>query len=223
MRVVVGRPARQSPVFSADMTYLVINPYWHIPPTIAARDLLPKIQEDIGYLDRQGIRVLENWRKDADTIDPTSVDWQAYDADHFPFKLRQEPGPYNALGRIKFIFPNVFAVYLHDTPNQALFNRRRRIFSSGCIRVESPLDLAEFVLAGDGRWTTEALTAAIDAGVTRTVLLKRPVPVHLLYMTAWVDAAGVTHFRGDVYLRDAALDQALMLRRSRPARELVRR
>jgi murein L,D-transpeptidase YcbB/YkuD len=211
MRVVVGRPARRSPVFSADMTYLVLNPYWNVPPTIAAADLLPRLQRDAAYLSRKEIRVFANWRPDAPEIDPLTVNWHAYRADDFPFKLRQEPGPNNALGRLKFMFPNRFAVYLHDTPNHDLFDRRQRDFSSGCIRVEAPLALAEFVLAGDERWSREALASAIEGKTPMTIRLNAPVPVHLVYLTAWVDGAGNLQFRNDLYHRDLELDRALKL------------
>lgn len=213
MRVVVGRPARRSPVFSANMTYLVVNPYWNVPTSIAVEDILPELQKDVAYLAQRGIRVLQNWGLDAPEVDPATVDWHAYHANRFPFRLRQDPGPNNALGRIKFMFPNPFAVYLHDTPNRSLFKRVQRDFSSGCIRVEAPFVLADFVLAGDQRWTPDALTEAIENGETRTIRLKQPVSVHLLYMTAWADETGVIQFRRDIYDRDRELDRAIGQRR----------
>ncbi len=221
MRVVVGRPARRSPVFSANMTYLVVNPYWNVPTSIAVEDILPELQKDVAYLAQRGIRVFQNWELDAPEIDPTTVDWHAYRANRFPFRLRQNPGPNNALGRIKFMFPNQFAVFLHDTPNRSLFKRVQRDFSSGCIRVEAPFVLADFVLAGDQRWTPNALTQAIKEGETRTIRLKYPVPVHLLYMTAWADEMGVIQFRSDIYDRDRDLDRALSRRRPNPPPEFV--
>ncbi|MGA6925119.1 MAG: L,D-transpeptidase family protein [Desulfosarcina sp.] len=213
MRVVVGRPARRSPVFSASMTYLVINPYWNVPRTIAVEDVLPKIQEDLSYLYRQGIHVFENWDLDAPELDPTTVDWQAYHANRFPFRLRQDPGPSNALGHLKFMFPNRFAVYLHDSPDRSLFNRIQRDFSSGCIRMEKPAELAHFVLLDDPQWTPEALSERIEKGETHTIWLKHPMPVHLVYMTAWVDETGALQFRHDIYDRDQELNRALERRR----------
>ena len=213
MRVVVGRPARRSPVFSASMTYLVVNPYWNVPRTIAVEDILPQLQKDVSYLAQHRIRVFQSWELDAPEIDPATVDWQAYHANRFPFRLRQDPGPYNDLGRIKFMFPNPFAVYLHDTPNRSLFNRVQRDFSSGCIRVEAPSVLANFVLAGDQRWTPSALTEAIEKGEPRTIRLNHPVLVHLLYMTAWTDEKGVIQFRSDIYDRDRDIEHALNQRR----------
>jgi murein L,D-transpeptidase YcbB/YkuD len=213
MRVVVGRPARRSPVFSASMTYLVVNPYWNVPRTIAVEDILPELQKDVSYLAQRGIRVFQSWELNAPEVNPATVDWQAYHANRFPFKLRQDPGPYNDLGRFKFMFPNPFAVYLHDTPNRSLFKRVQRDFSSGCIRVEAPFVLANFVLAGDGRWTSDALSEAIENGETRTIRRKRPIAVHLLYMTAWADETGAIQFRRDIYDRDHDLDRALSRRR----------
>jgi murein L,D-transpeptidase YcbB/YkuD len=216
MRVVVGRPARRSPVFSASMTYMVVNPYWNVPRTIAVEDILPEIQKDVAYLAHRGFHVFQSWELDAPEVDPTSVDWHAFHVNRFPFRLRQDPGPYNALGRIKFMFPNPFAVYLHDTPNRDLFKRVQRDFSSGCIRVEAPVALANFVLAGDKQWTPDALTEAVEKGESQTIRLRRPVPVHLLYMTAWVDEKGVIQFRRDIYDRDRDLSRALGQRRPLP-------
>jgi murein L,D-transpeptidase YcbB/YkuD len=213
MRVVVGRPARRSPVFSARMTHMVINPYWNVPTTIAVEDILPEIQKDNAYLTKRGFRVFTNWTVDAPEVDPTTVDWQAYHANRFPFKIRQDPGPDNELGRIKFMFPNPFAVYLHDTPNRTLFKQAQRDFSSGCIRVEAPVALATFVTAEDKRWTADAILERINTGVTQTVRLKHAIPVHLLYMTAWADETGAVHYRSDIYGRDRELDLALNRRR----------
>ena len=219
MRVVVGRPARRSPVFSASMTYVVINPYWNVPRTIAVEDILPEVRKDVGYLSERGIRVFASWREDAPELDPATVDWQHYDADRFPFRLRQDPGPYNALGRIKFMFPNPFAVYLHDTPNRSLFRRAQRDFSSGCIRVEAPLALAAFVLAANADWPPDRISAQVASGETLTIRLARPLPVHLLYMTAWVDDTGRLQFRRDIYRHDRDLQQAFNRRRPDPARQ----
>jgi murein L,D-transpeptidase YcbB/YkuD len=213
MRVVTGRPYRHTPVFSGTMTYLEINPYWHIPPSIARKDILPKITKNPDYLAEQGIRVFESWKSGAEEIDPDAVDWSKINPKTFPYKLRQDPGPRNALGRIKFMFPNRFSVYLHDTPDKSLFDQTRRTFSSGCVRVDRPMDLADFVLDGDPLWTRDALQAAIESGETRTIRLPRSLPVHILYWTAWIDEEGRIQFRKDVYGRDKLLREAL----NRPA------
>jgi len=209
MRVVVGRPYRRTPVFSAKMTYMVINPYWNIPTSLVFKDLLPKIQKNPNYLAQQGIKVFKGWRKDAPEIDPGTVDWKKIEHQNFPYKLRQDPGPRNALGRIKFIFPNRFAVYLHDTPDRSHFNETHRDFSSGCIRTEKPVDLARYLLGDDDQWPEERLSAAIEAGETTVIELQKPILVHLQYWTAWVDENSRLNFRDDIYSRDRRLDQAL--------------
>ena len=209
MRVVVGQPARRSPVFSSNISHLVVNPYWTVPATIAVEDILPAVQKDTDYLTERGIRVYSTWQADAFEIDPATVNWHAYHKDRFPFTLRQDPGPHNALGHVKFMFPNEFDVYLHDTPDHMIFNRVRRDFSSGCIRVEWPLALAHFVISDDERWTPQRVTELFDSGDTLTIQLEHPVPVHLLYMTAWTDPWGVLQFRSDIYHQDALLDRAL--------------
>lgn len=213
MRVVVGRPARQSPVFSADMTYMVLNPYWNVPHKLAVEDILPKAKKDVNYLIDQHFMVFEGWEEDAEELDPQAIQWGDYNKRQFPFRLRQEPGRKNALGRIKFMFPNRFAVYLHDTPQKSLFARSQRDFSSGCIRLEDARALAGYLLSEDPNWAPEALLAAIAQGSRQVVHVPRPIPVHLHYMTAWVDPDGTLQFREDIYKRDKKLDRAL---RNRP-------
>lgn len=207
-RVVVGRPYRPTPEFSDRIRYLVLNPYWEVPPRLAVQDKLPAIKRDPGYLAAEHLRVLTGWGADARELDPAQIDWQRLRR-HVPYRLRQDPGPWNALGRIKFMFPNAYDVYLHDTPSRGLFAHAERSFSSGCIRVEQALALADWLLQDNPQWTPAALRAAIDSGRTRTVNLRRPVPVYLLYWTAWADRDGRAHFRRDLYQRDAALAGAL--------------
>ena len=209
MRVVVGRPYRRTPVFSAKMTFMVINPYWNIPQRLAIRDVLPKIQKNIHYIEQQNIKVFKDWRKNSVEIDPETIAWNKIEPRNFTYKLRQEPGPRNVLGRMKFIFPNKFAVYLHDTPKRSLFNKNNRDFSSGCIRVEEPISLAVYLLQDDPIWTRERLMQAIENKTPQIVGLKRPITVHLQYWTAWVDETGKLNFRHDIYDRDRPLDRAL--------------
>jgi murein L,D-transpeptidase YcbB/YkuD len=208
-RVVVGSSYRHSPVFSGEMRYIDINPFWNVPPTIAVTDILPKVRKDVGYLAHKNIRVFSNWRDDARELDPNSIDWSTITAADFHFKLRQDPGPGNSLGRIKFMFPNRFSVYLHDTPERQLFDKVNRDFSSGCIRLEDPLDLAAYLLQDDPAWTMQALQAAVDSGKEKIVSLKEPIPIHIQYWTAWVDNQGIVQFRHDVYRRDPPLAKAL--------------
>jgi murein L,D-transpeptidase YcbB/YkuD len=191
------------------MTYLVINPYWDVPHSIAVKDKLPLIQKDPGYLAQQKMRVYQGWGADRREIDPASIDWSKLGPKNFPYRLRQDPGPQNALGRLKFMFPNKYNVYIHDTPSRELFAKTRRTFSSGCIRVEKPLQLAEYLLSGSPAWTRQSLQAAIDRGFEQTVPLPEPIPVHLVYLTAWVDADDVLQLRRDIYNRDAAIETAL--------------
>ncbi|MCG6905987.1 MAG: L,D-transpeptidase family protein [Desulfobacteraceae bacterium] len=209
MRVIVGEAYQRTPVFSREMRYLEINPYWNVPDSIAVAEYLPKIRRDPAYVAANHFQLLADWRSDSAVIDPFGVDWDAVSADRFPGRLRQLPGPWNALGRIKFMFPNPFNVYLHDTPGRGLFNRRQRALSHGCIRLEKPLELASFVLEGTPGWDLPAIRAAVDGGLRQTVRPLKGCTVHLLYWTAWVDADGTVNFREDVYERDGVLWAAL--------------
>jgi len=217
MRVVVGLPYHHTPVFSDTMRYLVLNPYWQVPHDIAAEDLLPRIQRDPSYLAQQKLRVFRGWGPEAREVDPATVDWSTITLDNFPFRLCQDPGPINALGRIKFMFLNKFNVYLHDTPSRPLFEQTRRDFSHGCIRIQQPIELAVYLLRQDPRWDRDALLRALDDAVDRIVPLPEPIPIHLLYWTAWADGDRTIQFRRDIYGQDAPLLEAL---RARPlARE----
>ncbi len=209
MKVVVGRPYRSTPVFSGAMRYLVLNPYWDVPTSLAVEDKLPLIREDPGYLGAMGIRVYAG-SGGQPPIDPATIDWASLGPGNFPYRLRQSPGPRNALGRVKFMFPNRFNVYLHDTPERGLFARAERGFSSGCIRIEKPLELAEHLLAGLPEWDRARIDRVLASGRETVVTLPEPVPVHLLYLTAWADAGGTVHFRRDLYGRDGPLLSALV-------------
>ncbi len=209
MPVIVGRDYRETPVFGAEMTYLVLNPTWTIPPKLAIEDILHKVQEDSEYLATKEIRVFSNWTENAVEVDPATIDWSLIKVDHFPYMLRQDPSPSNSLGRIAFMLPNEYAIYLHDTPERWLFERAERTFSSGCIRLADPLALAEYLLTGEEEWNREGILDGIDKGLRLIVRLSRPIPVFLVYLTAWVDDRGITHFQRDVYGRDAALIRAL--------------
>lgn len=205
-RVMVGQRYRETPVFSDRMTYLVLNPTWTIPPGILEQDKLPLIRRDpAGYLRANRIRVLDSAGRE---VEPGSVDWSKVTG-KTSYRLRMDPGPENPLGQVKFMFPNAYSIYLHDTPSREDFDRSRRDFSSGCIRVERPLDLAAYLLRDDPRWTPDRIAAALRNPGEQTIPLRRPVPVHLLYWTAWADHDGHIHFHEDVYGRDSALDQAL--------------
>lgn len=201
-RVVVGRPDRPTPVFSADMTYLVLAPYWNVPPGIQLNDVLPRIKTDPGYLADHHMTLLGAASRQP--IDPNTVDWTSMDGLTFNarYRVREDPGPDNPLGGVKFMFPNAYSVYMHDTPAKELLSRTVRTFSSGCIRVEGALDLAQYLLREDAGWTLDRIERVIERGVEQRVDLPTPYKVYVEYFTAWVDEAGMLQLRRDVYHRD---------------------
>jgi len=203
MPVIVGKTYRQTPVFNGRISSLVLNPSWEVPHSIATQDLLPKIKKNPDYLNQLHLRVFQGWTTNAE-LDPATVAWTTLSPSRFPYRLRQDPGPANALGRVKFLFPNPYDVYLHDTPSQSLFQQDSRAFSSGCIRLARPLDLAVYLLEGTPLGSMDALTTALSREKTRSVTLPSPIAVHIAYMTAWVDREGIIQFRPDVYNRDPA-------------------
>ncbi|MBB4285199.1 L,D-transpeptidase family protein [Roseospira goensis] len=197
--VIVGMRDRPTPELHSAIDRLVLNPTWTVPTSIARKDILPKLRRDPAYLARNNFRVFDGWSRDAAELDPATIDWTADDVNIRTLRLRQAPGPGNALGEIKFMFPNRHGVYLHSTPSRGLFARSTRTFSSGCVRVRDPLDLATFLLDAPETWTPETLKARIAAGGTRTVRPPQSVPLAMIYLTAWVDADGTAQFRRDVY------------------------
>ncbi|MDH5301130.1 MAG: L,D-transpeptidase family protein [Gammaproteobacteria bacterium] len=201
MRVIIGKTYRGTPAFANQIEYLDINPTWHVPASIAKQDLLPKIQKDGQFLTTNRMRVFDSWKKDATEIDPLQVDWTTLNEDNFPYYLVQDPGPNNSLGNIKFMFPNSWSIYLHDTPSRELFNKEVRTFSSGCIRIERPITLA-YKLLNDEGWDQRKIRDTIRDGKTQRITLKKTVPIYLLYWTAWVDEHGRVQFRDDIYDRN---------------------
>ena len=202
-RVVVGKPFTRTPVFSEKMKYIVLNPYWNVPPNIANGEYLPDLKRNPGALRRQNIRI---FAASGAEVDPYGVNWSGLS--RMPYSLRQDSGAKNALGKVKFMFPNRFNVYLHDTPSKSLFNKDLRIFSHGCMRVQNPLDLAELLLGEQG-WSRARIDSAIAQGGQRIVNLKTPIPVHVTYLTAWVNKDGSMQFRRDPYKRDDRLLEVL--------------
>jgi L,D-transpeptidase YcbB len=194
MRVIVGAPETPTPLFSDNMTYVVFSPYWNIPESILREETLPRLSEDPDYLARNNMEVVGT---SGEVVDVASVDWEDEEATK-GLRFRQAPGPENALGLVKFIFPNHFSVYLHDTPADALFQKEQRTLSHGCIRVEKPQALAEYVLADRG-WTEPRITTAMTSKQEQTVKLKEPLPVHIGYWTAWVQEDGNVLFTDDPY------------------------
>jgi murein L,D-transpeptidase YcbB/YkuD len=220
-RVQVGKPFHATPVFKDRLRYLDFNPTWTIPPGILRRDTLPAIRRDNDYLSRNNMSVVTT---SGEIVDPSTVDWAATATKGFPYMIRQEPGPHNALGRVKFMFPNKYMVYLHDTPSKGLFSRSERAFSAGCIRTENPFDLAELLLEDQG-WDRARIDQTLASKKTTRVNLSEPLTVMLLYWTAQADAEGTVFFRKDVYNRDApiieGLDEPFRVSPPKGAREAV--
>lgn len=200
-RVVVGTRKHQTPEFSDQMEHMVVNPTWNVPKSIAVDVILPKLQEDPSYLARNNMNLLG--------ADASQIDWSTVTPATFPGRVTQSPGGGNALGKVKFMFPNDHAIYLHDSPAKNLFTRETRAYSRGCVRVQQPFDFAEKLLAPQEADPANAFSKWVQRGSERYVKLAEPVPVHLTYRTAWIDDAGVTQFRSDVYGRDRKVARAL--------------
>ena len=205
-RVQVGQPFRQTPVFKSEIRRLVLCPTWTVPPGIFQRDILPQVKKDPSALKRLGIKI---YTVDNRTVDAETIDWSRYPKDRFPYILRQNPGPNNPLGNIKFVLPNPYFIYLHDTPEQQEFDSPWRALSAGCIRVEYPLELAELLVGDSDRWSIERLRRQIRQKRTTNIDLPLPPTILLLYMTVWVDEKQVIYFREDVYHRDAKILEGL--------------
>jgi murein L,D-transpeptidase YcbB/YkuD len=208
MSVVVGERYndRATPIFSDMMEYVVFNPYWNVPQGIAKDEILPKAREDTSFLSRHAYQVVESYGPNADVLKPTPENLERV-ADG-ELRIRQA-GTQNALGDVKFMFPNQFAVYLHDTPAQHLFDRTKRAFSHGCIRVEEPAQLAEYVLAHQPDWDAERIREVMQGDTRQRVNLSRPVPVYILYWTARAREDGTAQFYRDIYGYDNKLSEAL--------------
>ncbi len=195
MVVVVGKVGNNTMMFNGDLSYLVFSPYWNVPQSIIKNEILPAIARNPGYLERKNMEKFGNG-------------------------IRQRPGPGNALGKVKFIFPNSFNMYFHDTPSKGFFNEDKRAFSHGCIRLSEPQKMAEWLLRNETEWTREKIVAAMNRTSEQMVKLKQPVPVFIIYYTAWVDNDGNLQFRDDVYKHDAEL--AAKMFDQRPATPVVK-
>jgi L,D-transpeptidase YcbB len=203
MKAIVGREVNPTPVMTEEMTYIVFNPTWTVPTSITTEELLPKIQEDVSYLKRNNYSVYDGWGSNANKLDPEDIDFEDYTEEDFPYVIVQEPGPNNALGQVQFMMPNNLAIYLHDTPAGHLFDREERAFSHGCVRLERPLELADYLLQERQGWDRSDMDQALAQDDPVNVTLPEEWPVHLIYQTAWVDENGLLNFREDVYGLDA--------------------
>lgn len=198
MRVVVGSKDDPTPAFNDEIEYLVFNPYWHVPRRIALEELVPKAADTPGYLTSQNYEVLHR----GELVEESSIDWAAIDDSQFGYRIRQRPGPDNALGAVKFLFPNSMNIYLHDSPARSLYEHSVRTFSHGCIRLEDPTALAEALLGRQGEWNGDRIESTMGTGSRRQINLERPVPVYLTYITARVTESGELALFQDVYDRD---------------------
>ncbi len=203
--VIVGQPIHQTAVFSDEMEKVVLNPRWFVPRSIVYNEMMPKLYRNPYYLAKQGYEVRD---KRGRKINSASIDWSRFSEKNIPYTVVQPPGPKNALGRVKFLFPNRHSIYMHDTPARNLFKRDNRALSHGCVRVQKPIEFAEIILKAEG-WTPAKIARAIASGKNRTIQLSKKIPVYLGYYTAWADADGNVRLKDDVYGRDRVLVQAL--------------
>ncbi len=217
MRTMVGRPYRQTPSLRGLLNLVTFNPTWSVPYKLAVEDILPQQRRHAQFLAQKQIRVFS--LQDGREVDPAQIDWSKLTRRNFTYQLRQDAGPQNSLGHFKFSFDNPEDVYLHDTPTKLLFRLPTRTFSAGCVRIEDPLTFAQYLLGIDRQMSPADIDRAIDAGATRTVTLKSAVPIYLVYLSAWVDADAVLHFRDDVYGRDRILAKAWAAETARRAAE----
>jgi murein L,D-transpeptidase YcbB/YkuD len=197
--VVVGKPETQTSAFHDQLETVVFNPPWGVPPSIVTNEMLPILWRDPSYLDRQGFKVYDQTGK---VVKSRSINWAQY-GDNPPFSIQQPPGDDNALGELKFLFPNSHAIYMHDTPSKSLFSKPVRTFSHGCVRVENPRELARIVLG----MSPEKIAFHIASGLSETVPVPRKLPVHLTYFTAWPGDNGKVNYYADIYGRDAAMTE----------------
>ena len=205
-RVIVGKYHKESPVFKGVMKYIVMNPTWTLPYSISTHETLPRLKKDPGYLAAKHMEVMD---RNGNILDPSSIDWSQYSRGNFPFIIRQKAGPWNALGEVKFMFPNKYAVYLHDTPSRGLFNRQDRAFSHGCIRTEDKWGLMMSLMDDPAVWNMDKINEILKSGKTTTITLPKPVNIYLIYLTAAVDQENNLMFMKDVYKRDKAVITAL--------------
>ncbi len=204
INVVVGKKYHQTPVFSDKMEYVVLNPTWTVPYSIATKEILPKLQNNPAYL-KADFEVLRGGQP----VDSYSIDWSQYSTRNFPYVFRQKPGPKNALGQVKFILPNKHAIYLHDTPSKSLFGQKNRAFSHGCVRVYKPVNFADKILSTVPGWSPNRIRQVLESRELTRVNLPKHLPVHIVYATVWAGKNGAINFRPDIYGRDRKLYRAL--------------
>ena len=221
MKVVLGLASWQTPVFSAELTQVLFNSHWMAPEDIVEKELINYMKADSNYLRSNNMTL---WRELNDSlvqVDPKTIDWPSMNEKTVDFRLRQDPGPQNIMGQVKFLIPNRFNIYLHDTPYRDDFAKNVRMFSHGCIRLERPFDLAEYVLRSFSQWTREKIDTVIVRSTESTIFLKKPIPVHVLYYTVWKEKDGSTQIREDFYGLDRRLASILAARPMTPTRSEI--
>ncbi|OBU21069.1 L,D-transpeptidase family protein [Photobacterium aquimaris] len=201
-KVIVGRDTRPTNLFSSAITTMVVNPYWNVPVTIKQHDVIPKVKLSRDYLKAHNMQILNSWR-DRTVVPPSSIDWETVNPKTFPHEFQQGPGPHNSLGRVKFLMPNDYAIFLHDTPSRGLFNRNKRDLSSGCVRVERADDLANYVIDYQKRNNIDSFKSMLDTQKNKVVSLSKRIDVDFVYLTAWVDQNGHLQMRNDIYGYDS--------------------
>ena len=202
----MGKEPRTTPVFNERLSYIVFSPTWTVPRTILNDDVIPELLKGPEYLEKRNMKLLRN---DGSELTYNDIDWSTISKTNFPFRVRQNPGPGNSLGRVKFMFPNAYDVYIHDTPSKGSFASDNRDLSSGCVRVEKPFDLAVILLSDTPEWSPANILNAMQLDKEQMVRLKIPVDVVLIYLTAWTDGRDRIQFRKDIYQRDEKVIQAL--------------
>ncbi len=200
MGVITGTPKHPTPIFSDTVEYIVLNPYWNVPKSIIQKEMIPKLLRNPNAMSKQRIEVYSGWGKDAHIVNPASVNWSKYRySKHMPYRFAQTPGTHNALGKVKFLFPNKFSVYMHDTPTKHLFKKNKRAFSHGCIRLQKPRELLQTFTTFNSNINFEKAQETLKGKKKKYFNLKEKVPVDVIYLTAWVDYDGKLQFRNDVY------------------------
>lgn len=212
MRVVVGKPSWPTPEITSELKTVVLNPGWNVPVSITEKEIIHKIIENPNYLEEHNLRIIENWSKDAKEINPLSIDWKKYAGDKdLPYRLTQAPGGKNALGQIKFIFPNKEHIYLHDTPAKSLFNLSKRDLSHGCIRLQQPMRLLDYLSNTNPNLAANKVTNYLHSKKTKYLALNQNIPLYITYAPVWVDQHGKTQFRPDIYNKMAAPDSKRLI------------
>lgn len=205
--VVVGKTAKQTTIFKGNISRIILNPYWNVPNSIINAEILPKLKQNASYLSKNNMEVVDN---DGHSINTSTINWNLYKK-NVPFIIRQKPGNENALGEIKFLFPNSFNIYLHDTPSKELFSKNKRDFSHGCIRVENPKKLAYYLLRDDKSWNQNTIDKVLKTNTETGISVNPNMPVYITYFTAWVDIQGNLNFRNDIYNMDDQLAKEIFV------------